>query len=205
MVMEKCEVFPLSGLGRYRVILASGSPRRRELLSMLGVDFEVIPAPVDNEDYPPSLPAEEIAEYLAVKKSEACRFGSDALVITADTLVIAGDRVLGKPENAAHAREMLGILSGNTHKVVTGVAVSTAQGMRSFRAVTEVTFAPLTAQETEWYISSCRPFDKAGSYGIQEWIGCIGVTSINGSYYNVMGLPLHRLYTLLKEICDGQL
>ena len=105
MVMEKCEVFPLSGLGRYRVILASGSPRRRELLSMLGVDFEVIPAPVDNEDYPPSLPAEEIAEYLAVKKSEACRFGSDALVITADTLVIAGDRVLGKPENAAHARE----------------------------------------------------------------------------------------------------
>lgn len=192
-------ISPLHGLDCYRVILASGSPRRRELLAMLGVDFEVIPAPVDNEEYPATLAAEEIAEYLAVKKSEACHFGNDALVITADTVVIAAGEVLGKPADASEARRMLRLLSGATHRVVTGVAVKSAAGLRSFRAVTEVSFAPLTEQEIDWYIATYRPFDKAGAYGIQEWIGCIGVTSISGSYYNVMGLPLHRLYSLLRQ------
>jgi septum formation protein len=191
---------PLGNLAPYRIILASGSPRRRQLLEMLGIDFEVIPAPVENEDYPPELPAEEIPEYLALKKIDACDFGPDTLVITADTVVIAGGKVLGKPADADEARAMLRLLSGATHKVVTGVAVRTATRRESFRAVTAVTFAELSEGEIEWYISTYRPFDKAGAYGIQEWIGCIGVTSISGSYYNVMGLPVQRLYRVLSSI-----
>lgn len=191
---------PLSHLSRYKIILASASPRRKELLSMLGIDFDVIPAPVDNEDYPPETPVEDIPEFLARKKAAACDFGDDYLIITADTVVIAGNKVLGKPKNSGEALEMLSTLSGADHKVITGVAVKTAGRMLSFSAVTEVSFAPLIENEKEWYVQTYKPFDKAGAYGIQEWIGCIGVTGISGSYYNVMGLPLHRLYTVLSRL-----
>ncbi|MDE5821281.1 MAG: Maf family nucleotide pyrophosphatase [Paramuribaculum sp.] len=191
---------PLSHLSRYKIILASASPRRKELLSMLGIDFEVIPAPVDNEDYPPETPVEDIPEFLARKKAAACDFGDDYLIITADTVVIAENKVLGKPKNSGEALEMISTLSGADHKVITGVAVKTAGRMLSFSAVTEVSFAPLTENEKEWYVQTYKPFDKAGAYGIQEWIGCIGVTGISGSYYNVMGLPLHRLYTVLTRL-----
>ena len=191
---------PLSHLSRYKIILASASPRRKELFSMLGIEFDVIPAPVDNEDYPPETPVEDIPEYLARKKAAACDFGSDTLTITADTIVVAGERVLGKPKNTDEALEMLSILSDATHKVITGVAVKIGDSIKSFSAITEVSFTRLTDNEKEWYIHTYHPFDKAGAYGIQEWIGCIGVTGISGSYYNVMGLPLHRLYTLLTQI-----
>ncbi|MDE6263681.1 MAG: Maf family nucleotide pyrophosphatase [Paramuribaculum sp.] len=193
-------VNPLSHLDRYRIILASASPRRRELLAMLGLKFEVIPAPVDNEDYPPETAPADIPEFLARKKAEACNFGDDTLTITADTIVLAGNKVLGKPADADDAKKMLKLISGSSHLVVTGVAVKTSRALYSFTAATEVSFARLTEREMDWYISTCRPFDKAGAYGIQEWIGCIGVTGIRGSYYNVMGLPLHRLYTLLANI-----
>ena len=193
-------VNPLSHLQKYRIVLASASPRRKELLSMLGLRFEVMPAPVDNEDYPPETPVEYIPEYLARKKAEACDFGDNTIVITADTVVVVGNKVLGKPNDSAEALEMLSELSGSTHRVITGVAIKTPFTVMSFSAVTEVSFARLTDNEKEWYVSTYQPFDKAGAYGIQEWIGCIGVTGITGSYYNVMGLPLHRLYTLLTRL-----
>ncbi|MDE5744685.1 MAG: Maf family nucleotide pyrophosphatase [Paramuribaculum sp.] len=193
-------VNPLSHLQKYRIILASASPRRKELLSMLGLRFEVMPAPVDNEEYPIETPIEYIPEYLARKKAEACDFGDDTLVITADTVVVADNKVLGKPKDHTEALEMLSTLSGSTHRVITGVAIKTPHTVMSFSSITEVAFARLTDNEKEWYISTYRPFDKAGAYGIQEWIGCIGVTGITGSYYNVMGLPLHRLYTLLTHL-----
>lgn len=191
---------PLHNLDRYRIILASGSPRRRELLSMLGIDFEVIPSPLRDESYPDTLRPDQIAEYLARAKAQVCDFGENALTVCADTTVVCGSAVLGKPADKAQAWEMLTMLSGCTHEVITGVAVKCGDDLRSLSASTRVSFATLTPEEIEWYIDRYRPYDKAGAYGIQEWIGCIGVTGIEGSYYNVMGLPLHRLYTLLKSL-----
>ncbi len=187
-------------LDRYRVMLASASPRRHELLKMLGVQFTVAPSVDVCEVYPSSLSADDVAPYLATLKAEAYRrtMPDDALMITADTVVIADGKVLGKPADEAEAMEMLRMLSGRTHKVVTGICVFTPEKMLSDRAETEVTFAPLTEEEIKDYVTCCRPLDKAGAYGIQEWIGAIGVQSIHGSFYNVMGLPLHKLYTLLK-------
>ncbi|MBD5316030.1 MAG: septum formation protein Maf [Bacteroides sp.] len=188
-------------LDHYRVMLASASPRRHELLKMLGVDFTVAPSVEVNEVYPRELPAEDVAPYLAALKAEAYRrtMHEDALMITADTVVIAEGKVLGKPADESEAIAMLHALSGRTHKVVTGICVFTPEKMLSDRAETEVTFAPLTEEEIREYVTVCHPLDKAGAYGIQEWIGAIGVQSIHGSFYNVMGLPLHKLYTLLKE------
>lgn len=191
---------PLHNLDRYRIILASGSPRRRELLSMLGIDFEVIPSPLRDESYPDTLRPDQIAEYLARAKAQVCDFGENALTVCADTTVVCGSAVLGKPADKAQAWEMLTMLSGCTHEVITGVAVKCEDSLLSFSASTRVSFATLTPEEIEWYIDRYRPYDKAGAYGIQEWIGCIGVTGIEGSFYNVMGLPLHRLYTLLKSL-----
>ena len=194
-------VNPLHNLSRYRVLLASGSPRRKELLAMLGVECtrpEVIDIP---ETYPSSLPAVDVAEYLAVKKAEAYKsvLAPADLCITADTVVILGGEVLGKPDSEHEARRMLRALSGKTHQVTTGVAVTTIDRMESFTAITEVTFADLTDDEIDFYIARYSPMDKAGAYGIQEWIGCIGISGIEGSFYNVMGLPLHRLYSLLLK------
>lgn len=191
---------PLSNLSGYSVVLASASPRRRELLSMLGIDFAVRPLKGVDESYPHDLKPIDVPLYLAEKK---CRFasptlGENELIITADTVVICGEKVLGKPHDAAEARAMLEMLSDRTHTVATGVAVATRERTATSRALTEVTFAKLSEEEIDFYIDRYRPFDKAGAYGIQEWIGCIGISHINGSFYNVMGLPLHLLYTLLR-------
>lgn len=195
---------PLDKLSDYSLVLASGSPRRRELLAMLGVQFKQCSVDVD-ETYPSTLPALEVAPYLSALKARYYRdhmMLPGQLVITADTVVIAHGQVLGKPSSEEDARRMLHMLSGCTHQVVTGVSVCThGADIRTFSAVTDVTFARLTDNEIDYYIHTYHPMDKAGAYGIQEWIGCIGISSIQGSFYNVMGLPLHRLYQFLLQYC----
>lgn len=192
---------PLDNLKKYRsVVLASASPRRRELLSMLGIDFTVKPLTDVDESYPKTLSAVDVPLYLAEKKCNASAkiLEANELIITADTVVICNDTVLGKPKDESEARAMLQMLSGKTHTVATGVAVATNERTASARALTEVKFATLSESEIDFYINRYRPFDKAGAYGIQEWIGCIGISHIDGSFYNVMGLPLHLLYNLLR-------
>lgn len=197
----------LDDLKRYNVILASNSPRRRELLADLGIDFQVKTLKGVDESYPHDLPVLEIAEYISRKKAHAYKshMSADQLIITADTVVILGDEVLGKPADAADARRMLRELSGKTHKVVTGVTIATTCNMKSFSAVTDVEFAPLSDEDINYYVDHYRPLDKAGAYGIQEWIGCMGVRHISGSFYNVMGLPLHRLYSELNQFIMHEL
>lgn len=186
----------------YRVILGSGSPRRKELLAMLDIDFEVRSAGDVDESYPADLPAEEVPLYLARKKSNAFLSGlrENELVITADTVVISDNNVLGKPADTEEAFRMLKMLSGRKHAVVTGITVATREIQISDTAITEVEFAPLSDDTIREYIVRYRPLDKAGAYGIQEWIGAVAVKGINGSFYNVMGLPLHLLTTLLLRI-----
>ena len=186
----------------YRIVLASNSPRRKELLSGLGIDFEVRVLDGIDESYPSSLAAVETAEYIARKKAAAYQktIAADELIITADTVVIVDNEVLGKPADAAEAREMLQKLSNRTHQVVTGVCLTTQEQAVHFSVVTDVTFKKLTDSETAYYISNYKPFDKAGAYGIQEWIGYIGCTGLHGSYYNVMGLPVQRIYTELQKL-----
>lgn len=185
----------------YKIILASNSPRRRELLAGLGIEFEVRVLPGIDESYPASMPAEETAEYIAGKKAAAYRqvMADDELVITADTVVIVGDEVLGKPADTQMAAQMLRKLSGRTHQVMTGVCITTSEQTVSFSVKTDVTFKQLAEDEIEYYIKKYQPLDKAGAYGIQEWIGYIGCTGLNGSYYNVMGLPVQRIYTELQR------
>lgn len=192
----------LDKLKNYNVVLASNSPRRKELLADLGIDFVVRVKKDIDESYPHSLPAMEIAEHISRKKAIAYKqdMAPSEIVITADTVVILGNEVLGKPANDADAGRMLGMLSGKTHKVVTGVTITTARDMRSFSVVTNVEFATLSDEDIAYYVQRYRPLDKAGAYGIQEWIGCMGVRHIDGSFYNVMGLPLHRLYTELDKL-----
>ncbi|MBR5085764.1 MAG: septum formation protein Maf [Muribaculaceae bacterium] len=192
----------LDSLKRYNIILASNSPRRRELLGDLGIEFEVRTIKGIDESYPDDLPVLEIAEYISRKKALAyqAEMGSDELIITADTVVILGDEVLGKPANDEDACRMLRELSDKTHKVVTGVTIVTAAATRSFSAVSDVEFAPLSNEDIQYYVDNYKPLDKAGAYGIQEWIGCMGVRHISGSFYNVMGLPLHRLYNELERM-----
>ena len=191
-------------LKRYNVVLASNSPRRKELLGDLGIEFHVRTIKGIDESYPDDLPVLEIAEYISRKKAHAYRaeMHPDELIITADTVVILGDEVLGKPKDADDARRMLRELSGKTHKVVTGVTIVTTDATRSFSAVSDVEFAELSDEDINYYVDNYRPLDKAGAYGIQEWIGCMGVRNINGSFYNVMGLPLHRLYTELNTMLN---
>ena len=177
---------------RYKVILASNSPRRRELLAGLGLQFEVrVLADID-ENYPPTLPATQIAKYIAHKKAEANRaiMAKNEMIITADTIVVVDDMVMGKPTDDADAIRMLSTLSGKTHKVITGVCITTLNKQTVFDVTTGVTFKTLTDEEINYYITHFHPTDKAGAYGIQEWIGYIGVTGLEGSYYNVMGLPV---------------
>ena len=185
----------------YKMILASNSPRRRELLAGLGVDFEVRVLPDIDESYPAFLPALQTAEYIACKKAAAYRevMADDELVITADTVVIVGDEVLGKPSDAAEAALMLRKLSGRTHQVITGVCLTTLRKQKRFAVTTNVTFKAFTDDEINYYVSHYHPLDKAGAYGIQEWIGHIGVTALNGSYFNVMGLPVQRIYSEMQR------
>lgn len=194
----------IESLRNRRVILASGSPRRRQLLASLDIPFEVDTDFTVDEHYPASIEALEVAPFLSLKKSEAYfdqkLITPETTVITSDTVVVAGSEVLGKPRDEEDARCMLRELSGHTHTVVTGVAVADARERLVRKAETKVTFAPLTGAEMDYYIEHYRPLDKAGAYGIQEWIGAVGVSRIEGSYYNVMGLPLHLLYTMLREL-----
>lgn len=192
----------LDKLKYYKVVLASNSPRRKELLADLGINFTVRVKKGIDESYPASMPVLQIAEYISHKKAQAYKqdMAPDELVITADTVVILGEEVLGKPVDAADACRMLCELSGKTHKVVTGVTITTAAITRSFSVTTDVEFATLNDEDIAYYVDRYQPLDKAGAYGIQEWIGCMGVRHINGSFYNVMGLPLHRLYTELDNL-----
>lgn len=188
-------------LRKYKILLASKSPRRRELLSQLRIPFNVISIGGIDETYPSSIATEDIPQYLANMKANAYMktFCDNELIITADTLIILGDKVLGKPKDHDEAVRMLKDLSGKTHKVITGVCLSTHGRRISFSATTEVRFADLSDESIEYYVENFLPYDKAGAYGIQEWIGCVAVESISGSYYNVMGLPVHQLYNELKN------
>lgn len=188
----------LDNLKKYNIILASGSPRRKELLEGLGVDFRVEVVNGIEETYPHALPVAEIPVYLSRLKAHAYQANANDLIITADTVVILNGKVIGKPHDEAEAKRMLSELSGNVHTVVTGVTVFTADRVESIGCSSEVEFAPLSDEEIDYYVENYRPLDKAGSYGIQEWIGYMGIKGIKGSFYNVMGLPVQRLYALLK-------
>ena len=191
----------LSNLNKYHIILASKSPRRQELLRGMGVDFEILTKETP-EDYPADLPLDEVPQYLSLQKSLAFtgeELPADYLLITTDTVVICEGEILGKPKDREDAARMLQILSGKTHHVVTGVTVRSAQKTESFGVRSNVTFAELDEEEINYYIEHCKPYDKAGAYGIQEWIGYVGISGLEGSFYNVMGLPTRRLYQCLKS------
>jgi len=190
----------LSHLTDFQIILASQSPRRQELLSGLNIAFEVKVIDVE-EDYPTQLVGVDIPMYLAEKKANAYMdsMTDSNLLITADTIVWHEGQVFGKPTDKADATRMLKSLSGKTHQVITGVCISTLKRRKTFHVISEVRFARLLPQEIEFYIDNFKPYDKAGAYGVQEWIGFIGVEHIEGSYFNVMGLPIQRLYSELKR------
>ncbi|MDR0186613.1 septum formation protein Maf [Prevotella brunnea] len=186
----------------YHIVLASNSPRRKELLRGLDIDFEVKVLPDISENYPMSLSALDVALYISNEKADAYEklIMGNELIITADTVVVVGKDVLGKPKSATDAKRMLQEISGRTHQVVTGVCLSTTNFRRSFKVVTNVTFKKLKESEIDYYINNYKPYDKAGAYGIQEWIGYVGVTSLEGSYFNVMGLPIQRIWEELNRL-----
>lgn len=191
----------LDNLKEYKIILASNSPRRKELLGGLGIVYEVKTMPDIDESYPEGLGCEEIPMYIARAKADAYlpMMTNNELIITADTIVWLNGLVMGKPKNETEACDMLRRLSGQTHQVVTGVCITTRNKQKCFATVTDVTFANLSEEEINHYVTQYKPMDKAGAYGIQEWIGFVGVQSISGSYFNVVGLPIQRLYSELKE------
>lgn len=188
----------LNNLEKYDVVLGSNSPRRRELLADMGVQFRVEAIKGIDESYPASLPVEEVPVYLARIKAQGHALLPAELLITADTVVVLDETVLGKPVDEDDACRMLRALSGRAHRVISGVCVATAQRVESFADTSIVHFASLTDDEIDYYVGHYRPLDKAGAYGIQEWIGNIGIQGINGDFYNVMGLPTRKLYQVLK-------
>lgn len=190
----------LANLQKYKVVLGSNSPRRRELLSGLDINFEVRIIPGIDESYPDSLSTEDIPLYIACKKADAylAKLSEDELLITADTIVWTFHEILGKPSCREDAIRMLQTLSGHVHEVITGVCLASKEKTIRFSVSSAVSFATMEEEDIIYYVDKYRPFDKAGSYGIQEWIGYIGVEAINGSFYNVMGLPVQRLYQELK-------
>lgn len=185
----------------YKIILASNSPRRKELLSGIDVDYEIHTLPDIDESFPDDLPKEEVAEYLARKKASAyaAELSAETLLITADTVVLLDDTILEKPLDVVDAKRMLRMLSGKTHRVITGVCLTSRQKQVAFSSVSHVTFGELSDEEIDYYVDKYRPFDKAGAYGVQEWIGYVAVKHIDGSYFNVMGLPIYRVYNELKN------
>lgn len=191
----------LDNIKKYEVILASKSPRRKELLGMLDIPFAIKVKEGIDESYPEDMPVIEVAEFLSRLKGKAyaADMKQNELVITADTVVILDNKIYGKPHTRKDAVEMLMTLQGRTHTVASGVCVATKEKIVSFTTCTAVTFAPLSREEATWYVEKYNPLDKAGAYGIQEWIGCAAVASIDGSFYNVMGLPVHQLYNVLKD------
>lgn len=186
---------------KYKIILASNSLRRRELLAGLDVDFEVKVIPGIEETYPEGTPVELIAETLAQQKAEPYKptIKTGELILTADTIVVVDGEVLGKPADEAEAKEMLRKISGKTHKVITGVCFTTPSFQHHFSVSTNVTFKTLPENEIDYYVRKYHPTDKAGAYGIQEWIGYVGVERLEGSYFNVMGLPVQRIWEELKK------
>ena len=194
---------PSPSLEDKRIILASNSPRRRELLHTILPTFDIAEPRDIEETYPENIAAKDVAPYLSTIKAKAYHdiLAPDNLLITADTVVICNDEILGKPGGAEEAEEMLNSLSGHLHTVVTGVTLSSLAGRMSdtFAEYTTVEFAKLSTNEIHQYVSRFKPFDKAGAYGIQEWIGAIGIRRIDGCFYNVMGLPLHTLYRHLSD------
>jgi septum formation protein len=191
----------LENLSQYKIILASNSPRRKELLSGLDLDYEVKTLPDIEEIYPDHLWKEEIPVYLARLKANAYQSQMEAntLLITADTIVWSNDTVYGKPLDEIDAKKMLRALSAKTHEVITGVCLTSATKQVVFHALSQVKLAALEEKEIDYYVEKYKPFDKAGAYGVQEWIGYIGVESLTGSFYNVMGLPVKMLYSHLKK------
>ena len=191
-------------LASWRLLLASQSPRRRELMSGCGIPYELAPRYACDENYPSTLPAEEVPAYLSQLKSEAypTPLATGDLLLTADTVVILNGRVLGKPHDRQEAVEMLQALSGNRHTVITGVTLRSAERIHTFSVRSDVWFRALTDEEITYYIDTYRPFDKAGSYGIQEWIGYAAIERIDGSFYNVMGLPIQRVYIELEKFIN---
>ena len=180
----------------YKVVLASNSPRREELLRGIDIDFEVRVLPDIDENYPDNIPNDGIAELVATNKAKAYRklLQEDELLITADTVVLLDGEVFGKPVDKEEAKKMLRILSGKTHRVISGVCLTSTKKQTSFSVASDVKFGKLTDQEIEYYVERYSPLDKAGAYGVQEWIGYVGVKHIEGSYYNIMGLPIQRVY-----------
>lgn len=191
----------LPNLKQYKIVLCSNSPRRKELMRGLGLDFQTRVIDGIDESYDKSLPGEDIAKIISEKKAESYKatMSSDELIITADTIVYVDGELLGKPQDRLDAIRMLKMLSGKSHDVITGVCIQTQTKSTSFSVKTKVTFAQMTDDEINFYIDNHKPYDKAGAYGIQEWIGYIGVESIEGSYFNVMGLPVQKLYSVLKN------
>ena len=191
----------LSNLSKYHILLASKSPRRRELLQQLRIPFNVVTIGGIDESYPESVPKPEVAAYIANKKADAyaSMIRGNEMLITADTIVLLGNKVLGKPKSQDEAYEMIMKLSNRTHKVISAVSILTKSKRVTFSTVTDVKFGEITEEEARFYVDNYQPMDKAGAYGIQEWIGCVAVESIHGSFYNVMGLPVHQLYHELKQ------
>ena len=192
----------LENLKDYKILLGSNSPRRKELLAGLDISFEVKVIPGLEENYPDSLQPEEIPAFLSKQKAEAYipTLEKNVLLITADTIVWNENQVIGKPADREEAIEMLKSLSGHEHHVVTGVCLTTTEKQITFAVTSAVRFSNLSEEEILYYVDKYKPFDKAGAYGIQEWIGYVGVEGISGSFYNVMGLPVQRLYQELKKI-----
>lgn len=188
-------------LKEYNIILASNSPRRKFLLSQIGIKYSVPDMPVINEHYPAGLGKIDIPIYLAELKSNSYRkdLGEKDILLTADTIVWLEDSVINKPENREDAIDILQRLSGKTHEVITGVCLRSKEKKHSFSVETEVSFSHLEKEEIIFYVDNFKPYDKAGAYGIQEWIGYIGIQSIRGSYFNVMGLPVQKVYSELKD------
>ena len=185
----------------YKIILASNSPRRKELLSGLDIGYEIRTLPDIDEEYPNDIPLEKVAEFLARKKTAAYLpvLNDNELLITADTIVFLNNKIYGKPVNNVDAEQMLRDLSGQIHLVITGVCLTSTKKQVVFSDTTKVTFSDLSDEEIEYYVEKYQPIDKAGAYGVQEWIGYVAVKHIEGSYFNVMGLPIHRVYEELKS------
>lgn len=194
----------LENLSEYRIILASGSARRQQLLRELGIDFEIVLKDFD-ESFPDGLTGEEIARYVAVSKAMTFseEIKDNEIIITADTIVWCRGKVLGKPADSDDAVNMLREISGRTHEVITGVTVMTKDKSMTFTESTKVTFEEMTESEIHYYVEKYAPYDKAGAYGIQEWIGLAACSHIDGSYFNVVGLPVQKLYEELKMIVSG--
>ena len=194
-------------LNNKKLILASGSPRRREVLAATGLPFTLADPYEVEEEFPVGMDAEDVAGFLAALKSTSYphELGADDILLTADTVVVAGGRVLGKPRDRDQAVEMIRLLSGRSHKVITGVVLRSAETIMAFDTLSKVWFRELSDEEMEYYVDTYRPMDKAGAYGIQEWIGYVGVSRIEGSFYNVMGMPMQAIYLRLDEFIQTEI